>query len=79
MKVGDFFKINVPGRGSEGIVYQAVVVTQNSNWVSAKVVYPAHLAEKLKSEGVFKIDLSTLNIVNLGNPNDNLMASVVYG
>lgn len=79
MKVGDLFKIKVPGRTSQEIIYQAVVITQDSNWVSAKIVHPAYLADRLKHEGVFKIELSTLDIVNLGNPNEDKMLKALYG
>lgn len=78
VQVGDLFKIDLPGKREVEVVYQAVVVT-DSGWVSAKVVHPVILAEKLKNEGVFKIDLNTLDITIMGNVLDDGVAEAIYG
>jgi len=78
MKVGDYFRISMP-RTESAVIYQAVVVSSDSEWVSASVVYPTRLANQLKSSGVFKLHLNTLNIVVLGNPEDKPVLKAIYG
>ena len=78
MQVGDYFKINSPRSGSD-IVYQVMVVTSDSEWVSAKVVYPATVAEKLSAEGVFRIHVASLGVTIIGNINENSTLRAIYG
>ena len=79
MNVGDYFKIDMPRKDEIDVIYEAVVVSQGSDWVSAKIVYPAYLAEKLKAEGVFKIHITSLDIVILGNPKIDGTLGAIYG
>jgi len=77
MQVGDYFKINIPRQDDVETIYEAVVV--NNDWVCAKVIFPAHLAEKLKTEGLFKICMSSLDLIILGNPEDKPVLRAIYG
>ena len=79
MKVGDYFKIETPRQTEIEVIYEAVVLSQGSEWVSARVVHPQHLADKLKAEGVFKIHLPTLEIKVIGNPDSKPTLKAIYG
>lgn len=79
MKVGDYFKINIPRGNEKEVIYKVEVISSDSEWVSAKIVYPMILAEKLRSEGVFKIHVASLDITVIGNPTDNPVLEAVYG
>ena len=79
MKVGDYFKINITRDKTRDIIYEAVVITDNQEWASAKIIYPRTIAEKLNKEGVFKIHLKSLNIEVIGNRNENTISSAIYG
>jgi hypothetical protein len=79
MRVGDYFKIHMPRNEEVEIIYEAVVVSSDSDWVSAKVVYPTHVAEKLRSEGVFRIHLASLDVIILGNPKTDPVLEAIYG
>lgn len=78
MQVGDYFRItNILRQDDLEIIYEAVVV--NSDWVCAKVIFPSHIAEKLRPEGLFKICMSTLDLVILGNPEEKPVLRAIYG
>lgn len=79
MRVGDYFKINMPRSEGTEIVYQAIVLSSDQEWVSAQVVHPTSLARKLQSQGVFKLHLHTLSISILGNPEDSSPIKAIYG
>lgn len=79
MQVGDYFKINIPRQEEQEVIYEAIVISHDSEWVSAKIVYPSSLAERLKSEGIFKIHLASLNVINLGNPETKPVLRAIYG
>ena len=78
MKIHDFFKINMP-RSKDGIIYQVVVISADADWVSAKIVHPSTLANKLRPEGVFRIHVASLDTTTVGNPNTDLVADALYG
>lgn len=77
MKIGDYFKINIPRQDDLEVIYEAVVV--NDDWVSAKVVHPTYLADKLRSEGIFKICVKSLDLIILGNPSNKPALRSIYG
>ena len=77
MKVGDFFKINVKRDKNSQVVYKAEVISNDCEWVSATIVHPPYLAEKLKNEGFFKIHAKTLDLEVL-NSDENLTRAI-YG
>lgn len=77
MKVGDYFKIQAPRKEGREVIYEAVVLTDDGQWVSAKIVHPKTLADKLNKEGVFKIHLGSLNITVISN--DNTISKAIYG
>lgn len=79
MKVGDYFKINMPRRDEKEIIYKVEVISADSEWVSAKIVYPTTLAEKLRSEGVFRIHVASLDITVIGNPKEDPVLEAIYG
>ena len=79
MKVGDYFKINMPRSEEVEIIYEAVVISDDSEWVSAKIVHPVNVADRLSSEGVFRIHLATLDIIVMGNPKEDSVIGAIYG
>lgn len=79
MQVGDYFKVAIPRHDDSEVIYEALIISSDAEWVSAKVVYPYNLAEKLKSEGVFKIHLGTIGVTILGNPESKPVLRAIYG
>ena len=77
MQVGDYFKIDIPRHDELETIYEAVVI--NNDWVCARVIFPTHLAEKLKPEGLFKICISSLDLIILGNPVSKPVLRAIYG
>ena len=79
MKVDDCFRIKMVKSKQSDVIYQALMVNDDQKWVTAKVIHPVYLAEKLNLEGVFKIFVPGLDIEVLGNLKDGGITQALYG
>ena len=79
MRVDDCFRIKMLKNKQNHVIYQALVVNDDKKWVSAKIIHPSYLAEKLNPEGVFKIFVAGLDIEILGNLREDKLVQALYG
>ena len=78
MKIGDCFKIKMVRKDSKDVIYEVLTISSDDQWVSAKILHPVLLADKLNPMGAIRIHIGSLDIEVLGNNEDEAIRAI-YG